>query len=396
MTLKSSTFLGAFALLFLLAACGQSAEPIPFVEPTAESTPVEPTVEPTEEVVELVVPTEVAPTIEPTQVPPTAEPTPVIEEPIATATIEPTPEPVQLTIVEPVDAVEVMTGSMLSVNGIVDPQMAESVTIHIQMGPHTVVQATTQVDAASGEWSVDVDVPHSVEGMGRLRAMTEAETAVNDIQLVHDTAADPTGIAVNFSRPGDGDIVVAGYPLFFEGTVTGAISDTVSIGLYSDDCTTLAARYSFTLAHADASWSGLMNLPAELNGRTCAFVYTGSHGEGEWREDQMWLPSVHPHDDGIIGKIMLGNSIAEPFKAGESNYLFGSAIGAAGEELQISWMAEDGETILVEGTAVVDVLGYWETELLLPADGLGLSKIIVQLGEGEDATTLEQELTIES
>jgi hypothetical protein len=105
---------------------------------------------------------------------------------------------------------------------------------------------------------------------------------------------------------------------------------------------------------------------------------------------------VHADDETVIGSIILGNSRSTQFKAGEPAFLFGSAIDAAGEELQISWMSEDGETLLVEGTAVVDALGYWETELLLPADTLGLSTLIIQLGEGEDATILQHELLIES
>ncbi|MFQ5421514.1 MAG: hypothetical protein ACE5EY_14260, partial [Anaerolineae bacterium] len=196
--------------------------------------------------------------------------------------------------------------------------------------------------------------------------------------------------------PGDGQFAVAGHPLFFEGSVTGAIDSTITIGLYTDNCTTFAARQSFTLTAVDATWNGMVNLPQTLNGRTCAFAYTGAPDQSFWREVQLWLPALHPDDETILGNITLGNARDTVFRAGESAYLFGSAIGAAGEELQLTWVGADGETLIAEGTAVVDSLGYWEVDLLLPTEAAGRTILTLQLGEGEDATFLRHELIIES
>lgn len=397
MTFKSSTFIGAFALLFLLAACEQPVDPAPAVLPTTEPSTSEPNADTSEDIIELVAasPEATAPSEAVA-----ATPTAVLAEPSEPATPEPVEtvntDPIVLTILEPANAIQIMTGSTLSVKGFVDPEVAESVTLNVQMGPHTLVTTITQVDAATGEWAVDLQIPHSVNGTGWLKAMTDRETAVLDIQLIHDTATDASGVTINLSRPGDGQLAVAGHPLFFEGEVTGAIDNTITIGLYTDDCTTFAARQSFSLTTTDAIWNGMVNLPATLNGRTCAFAYTGSPETGMWREEQLWLPSLHPDDKTIIGSIILGNANSTPFRAGESAYLFGSAVDAAGEELLISWVGEDGETLLVEGTAVVGALGYWEAELLVPAEALGLSTLTIQLGEGEDATILQHELLIES
>lgn len=402
---KRSMFLGALALLLLLAACGESAVPQSDSVDEAEL-PTPDLIETPEVVIELVKPSpegtspsEFVP--EATEEAELVEPTAVLAEPAATATPESdlptsTPEPVQLTIVEPVDAVQILTGSTLAVQGVVDPETAVSVTVNLQMGPYTLVQTVTEVDADTGAWAVDLIIPHSVNGNGRLLAMTEVETAVHDIQLVHDTTADDTDVAIKFSRPVDGQIAVAGHPLFFEGSVSSAINNTITIGLYDNDCTTFAARQSFSLSSANASWNGIVNLPATLNGRTCAFAYTGSPETGLWREELLWLPWLPPEDETIVGSITLGNASNVPFKAGEQVYLFGSAIDAAGAELQLNWMAEDGETLLVSETAVVDALGYWETELLLPLDSVGPSTLTIQLGEGEEATILQQDLLIES
>ena len=300
MTFKRRPLLGAFALLFLLAACGQPADPTAVVLPTTESPSREPAAEPAEDVVELGVASPEATTpaepVAPTAVlvEPSESATP---EPAATATIS---EPVQLTSAEPENAVQVMTGSTLSVKGLVDPETAVSVTVNLQMGPYTLVQTTTEVDAGSGAWAVEIQIPHSVEGAGRLKAMTEKETAVNDIQLVHDKAADDTGVSIDMLRPGKGQLAVAGHPLFFEGMVTGAIDESITIGLYDTDCTIFVARQSFSLTSGDANWNGVINLPELLNGRTCAFAYTGFPEGGLWREVQLWLPSLHPDDETII------------------------------------------------------------------------------------------------
>ena len=376
------------ACLLIGTACAQPAPPtqLPATAVPQNDTQLE---TPTG-ILELVVASPEATELPPTEtaVPPTPEPPIPTELPARLA-------PVALTILEPAPDLRVMTGTELQVAGVADPTTAVSVTVQLQAGPYRLIDTTVEVDADTGAWTAPIAIPHSVDGLGRLTAMSATETVVQDLRLAYDTAADDSGIVLTLDRPDDGQFAVAGHPLFFEGSVVDAVSNTITIGIYTDDCTTFAARQSFTLTAADAAWNGMVNLPETLNGRTCAFAYTGAPEQGMWREVQLWLPVLHPDDEAALGTIMLGNASDTSFKAGEAAFLFGSAIGAAGEALLLTWVAEDGATVLAEETAVVDILGYWETEIMLPGDVSGLTTLTVQLGEGDEATVLEQTLIVE-
>ena len=60
---------------------------------------------------------------------------------------------------------------------------------------------------------------------------------------------------IRFHQPHDGETAVSGYPVFFEGEVTNAINDSVTVGVLIDNCTTWAARQSFMVA-GSGQWTG--------------------------------------------------------------------------------------------------------------------------------------------
>ncbi|MCP5094146.1 MAG: hypothetical protein GY943_01200 [Chloroflexi bacterium] len=388
------TYLLLFVIAVVVTACG---EPLPEAVPVADATAVL-----TVDVEDLGTPTSLIELVEPSPEPTAVPPDPVVTVAAEPTAVPPTLEPVEdesvplvLTITDPSPALNVNTGSSVLVAGYVDPTTAVSVTIRLQAGPHLLIDTFGDVNAETGNWIAEMMIPHSVDGMGRLTVATASETVSQELQLVYDPAADGAGVSVEMLRPSDAQFAVAGHPLFFEGTVIGALDNRITIGLLTDDCTIYAARQTFTLGAADASWNGYVNLPQEINGRTCAFVATGNADTGFWREVQMWLPSIHPDEEFIIGSITFGNPLSQPFKAGTSVYLFGSAVDATSSELEIAWLAEDGETELVTGTAVVDSLGFWETELALPAEAAGETLIVMRMGEGEDLVVMETAVTVE-
>ena len=384
-------------LALLLIACSPPPPPIPGgystilveVEPSAVAailTETELTGTPTT-LIELVA-SPLAATTSEASPSPQANPTATISATVVSA--EPTRN--KLTITSPVRETRHFTGSDLRIAGYVEPGTAVFINIQLIIGPYTLIDEATQSDADSGEWELTVPIPHSVEGIGKLIVRTETETAIGAIQLVYDGDQDETGISIDVSRPGDGQMAVAGHQLFFEGVVTNAIDSTITVGLYTDNCTMSVARQSFTLGAADASWNGVINLPATLNGRSCAFVSTGSSETGVWREILIWLPVIHPDEEGVFNRIILGNSLKVPFKAGENVYLFGSVIDAAGQELLIRWFAEDGVMLMSEGTAVIDALGFWETNIPLPADAFGTT--VLQLQFEDDGETITNKIDI--
>ncbi len=388
-----------FGFVFLLMACSRPPAPKGYsttlieVEPSTEAAAL-PGTAVTEAPIsstELVMPTPEATISSP--VVSTSEPNSTAAVPATAVSTE--PDRAVLTITSPPEEAQLGTGSELLVAGYVAAGTAVSVNIQLQMGPHLLIDHLVQSNADSGEWELTVTLPHSVAGMGELIVRTETETAVQKIQINYDANRDETGISIDASRPGDGQMAVAGHPLFFEGAITNAIDSSIIIGLYTDNCTTIAARQSFTLDAATAVWSGFVNLPQMLNGRSCAFISTGSPESGLWREVQLWLPVIHPGEDMALDRIILGNSLQNPFKAGEDVYLFGSVVDAAGKELVVSWFAEDGETVVGEETAVVDALGFWEANIILPTDLAGTTVLQLYLEDGEDTITLQIELIVE-
>jgi hypothetical protein len=385
-----------FFIAIILSACGQPApQTVLVTEATAVLTPNEELGTPTS-LIELV-----APSPAPTDIPVEPDaPTPVVEivpaETAVPAASEPTQIPVSavLTITDPPDGLTVNTGSSLLVAGQVDPTTAVSVTVQLQMGRYLLVDTVGRVNASTGNWIAEMMIPHTVAGLGRINVATLSETAVQDLQIVHDPAADTSGVSVEMLRPGKAQIAAAGHPLFFEGVVTGAVGNQVTIGVLTDNCTTFAARQTITLTASDAAWNGMVNLPQTLNGRACAFVSTGSPETGFWREVQTWIPTLHPDEETVIGQIILGNPLSQPFAAGTLVHLFGSAIDSAGGELIITWLAGDRETVLASGTAVVDSLGFWETELFLPANAAGETTIMASMGEGNELVVMETAVTV--
>lgn len=382
--MKRLTILTLFLLLILgLTACGNQATETPTAQTrvaAATNTPADPTAttEPT-----------ATPTIEPpatataeTIPSPSAEPT---AEPTATTPSEPTntPEPVNvpLTISQPVAGSDVAVESDLTVSGQVSPAAAALVNITLQAGPTALVTGTAQVDPSSGAWLTTLAVPPFVTGNARVIASTEAENAMVDINLLPSNA--PGGTILRLARPAVGDTLVSGRAAFFEGTALEVINETITIAILGDNCGTVAAAQSFTVNGGE--WRGFIILPQDLSGPACAVVYTGTPGTAEWRQTQVSVVLLTPDEAGA-SRIELGNPAFETYTAGETITLFGLAVNAPDNEIQLT--ASMGGTVILPATAVaVDDFGYWEIELTLPAGSSGSMTITASMGgEGEMIT----------
>jgi hypothetical protein len=180
-----------------------------------------------------------------------------------------------------------------------------------------------------------------------------------------------------------GDTLVSGRAAFFEGTALAVINETITIAILADNCGTVAAAQSFTVTGGE--WRGFIILPQELSGPACAVVYTGTPGTPEWRQTQVSVVLLTPDEAGA-SRIELGNPAFETYTAGETVTLFGLAVNAPDNEIQLT--ASIGDTAILPTTAVeVDDFGYWEIELTLPAGSSGSLTITASMGgEGETIT----------
>ncbi|MBK9051497.1 MAG: hypothetical protein IPL78_11435 [Chloroflexi bacterium] len=204
-----------------------------------------------------------------------------------------------------------------------------------------------------------------VTGNARVVASTDAENAMVDVNLL--PGNDPGGTIIRLDRPAAGDTLVSGRAAFFEGTALEVVNDTLTIAILADNCGTVAAAQSFTVNGGE--WRGFMILPQELSGPACAVVYTGTPGTPEWRQTQVSVVLLTPDEAGA-SRIELGNPAFETYAAGETITLFGVAVNAPDNEIQLT--ASIGGTVILPATAVaVDAFGYWEIELTIPAGSSG-------------------------
>lgn len=377
-------------LALVLAACAD-VEPTPTSQPEATAVAdaeAVATTSPTAVATDTIAPTTAAAATD-TAVPPT--PT---EEPTATA-VPPTPAPpsYELTITAPQAQATVTVGQDVAFGGVLSPAPVDSVDIRILVGSRVVLSAFATVDPNSGIWSVTTAVSPNIVGPALLVVeQTDLNVRIEQpIELAPDPRqADPF---ITLTKPAPGDTAVAGYTFFMEGRVGNAIDDTVSIGVLENDCTTFAARISFELE--SGNWSGFVILPELLVGDVCAVAYTGSYGEGDWREARVSLNAVDPVAEPIT-LIELGNPDSLGFAAGSEVTLYGVAVAPAGAEVLVQMVVDNGgtATVLLDETAVTDTFGYWETTATLPADYSGPALLTVSTGEGDTYVEARRNLAI--
>lgn len=273
---------------------------------------------------------------------------------------------VQLTIAHPIDNSQLPIGETAEVSGYVQPGTAQTVNVTIHLNAHTLVSATVQSAADSGEWAASLDIPVSAVGPGRLTAQTETEMAEHQITLYTPNDIDLGPTTITLSRPYANGPAVEGMPLFFEGQVTNPISDTITIGILINDCTEFIARQDFEIT--GGNWTGQVILPAEVTGPACVTAYTGTYGEGDWREVAQSL-EIFSSEDANAPRIDIPLPLDTIFTKGQAALIYGTAINPPNNQIRVELRTFDGAVIAnTTTTTTIDTFGYWEVSLPLPAD----------------------------
>lgn len=316
--------------------------------------------------------------------PPTPEPTP-LPPPTEEAAPPPTPEPkpFDFTQVPP----QIMNGETAVIAGTA-PNIGGDVTVELVAGPHLLAEGTSQVND-NGDWQVELSVPYSVYGAGRVQALSEAETAVRPI-AIRASDSDPLDVAINGVQPFPDTVAVAGAPLFFSGNVKNAINGNVTVSFWINDCTEQVANQPITLGNGAEFWNALIYLPQNLaDDRGCASIATGSAASGNWREHIIPVEILQLNDEEAEGFITIGNRPDQPFRAGTSIYLFGTALNLPEPFIEIDWIGEGDNPVFLITTTNVDDFGYWDAEIDIPEGLSGQTRMIISSGEGEAEISTE-------
>lgn len=270
----------------------------------------------------------------------------------------------QLAINFPVRQGQHLAGETVTASGVANPTVG-NVTLTLFAGPHQIIQLEAAV-ASTGAWSTSLTLPTHIIGPGRLVAQAGSESISHPFSIYEPTSGQPPTSSqprVVLYRPFVGELLVEGLTNFISGEVRNPINNTVTIGVLNKDCTTFIARQSFTVTGGE--WSGQLILPPDVAGPACVTAYTGAHGDGagyEWLVETTIVAADHP----TAPRLQIGNPYGTVNK-GQSFTLFGTAVNAPDNTVQLLVTRDDGTEIL-SATAVADTFGYWSAEILLPTD----------------------------
>jgi len=362
-------------LLFFLAAC-QQPEQLPTLAPTAA-----PMGQGTSGIATAQVPATNTPVMPTATFTPSA--TPVVLTPQPTPLVGP-----GVNITTPAEGGEILLGSEIVVSGLVQIGAGQllSVTLVSATG-HTLDESQAEVNDFNS-WQATLTAPNSVSGKADIQAaLVEADGTIAAVDVL------PVMLQVNpagsdrhliLYRPLQGEEAVAGYNIFFDGVAQQPVDSLVTISMWSEGCQNQVAKQSFRL-RGSGYWQGYIVVPTNANGKLCAVAHFGEPGDEEWRESQIEVFALAPDDDRALN-VMIGNPPPESvLTPGDKLLLYGTAYNAPDREILLSILLENGR-LLTESVAAVDIFGYWELELFIPADASGPAQIEASFGEpgGDD------------
>ncbi|MCP5097698.1 MAG: hypothetical protein GY943_19295, partial [Chloroflexi bacterium] len=185
-------------------------------------------------------------------------------------------------------------------------------------------------------------------------------------QLIIQPNMDGSSTYVTLNSPVVGETAVAGYAMFFHGIINRPIRRTLVMGILHDGCSRFAAKQTFELGNGN--WEGFTVLPSDITlGPACAIARTGDPDDGDEWVAAMVPITIYAPDDEAATNIRLGNPGELIFVRGEMVLLYGTAVNAPNNEVDILLNSDDGTfRLLAEETVSVNSYGYWELEILLP------------------------------
>jgi hypothetical protein len=234
-------------------------------------------------------------------------------------------------------------------------------------------------------WQATIQAPIHVSGPAQLQAsIRDQDGSVlardhSGVILVVDTASDRF---LTLDRPLDGADAVSGYYLFFDGYAQQPVGG-VTLALWTEDCQSEVARQFFPL-RGSTYWHGFLLIPRDLTGPACAVAYFGlPDAPDEWREAVVTVNVLAPDDDEARGITLGYPPPGRTLLAGRSYAAYGTAFNAPDDEVEVILLLANGR-VLDQESATVDIWGYWEVALRVPADAEGPATIQASIGAPGD------------
>ncbi len=368
-------------ILLSFVACNQRSD-FPTRAPTAVlpteiaiSTPLQTTVSQVEELT-------ITPSPSALPIVPTTEPTPVTG--------------LGVNITTPSESTELLLGQEAIIGGLVQLRPSDRLDVAlVSSSNHLISEAKVEI-MEFNSWSATLSIPHSTSGFAQIQAYLYDESGnllsadAQAVQLVVDR--DATDRYLELYRPVAGDQAVAGYNLFFDGISQLPVNNLVTISILNESCQNEIARQGFRL-RGSGYWQGFVVVPRNVSGPACAIVYFGAPGDEARREAHVTF-NILPVDDPDARAVHIGNpppnSLLTP---GRTLPLYGTAYLAPDDIVLVTILLENGR-ILTEGVTTVNNYGYWEMELFIPNDVIGLAQIEASIGQSGDDSFAQEKITV--
>ena len=279
---------------------------------------------------------------------------------------------VELTVLSPVEGGVVWVDQPLYIEGFTQPGEVENILVSIQAGTSTPLQQFISSER-DGWFRAELLVPPNVQGpvelviegvsgTDRFPLTLLGSPSINkDIKEV-EGSNDPE---LTLIQPVSTEITAAEIPLFFEGVVANPINDQITIGLLVNRCQNFAARQTFEMSGGE--WFGYIIPPPNLTGPACAIAYTGTLGQGTWREVRVPINLSSPEEIPAENRITIGNLSTVKFMPGEPVSLVGRAIAPEGSIIIIRLLSPDDE-LLAESEGSLAQFGVWTLSLSIPSE----------------------------
>jgi len=306
--------------------------------------------------------------------------------PTKTPTPLPTATAVPLTILSPAANDTFAAGSTLTIQGIDETAPGSQLHISAQIGDWVLVEGETAV-ATDGTWEAILPMPPQISGPATITAQSTTTQAHTSVTVHLQPDLDINSTSIQFEQPALGDTAVAGYAIFFAGEINKPINRTLEIGVLHDNCTRFVTRQIYELGNG--SWRGMMVLPSDIIGQACAIARTGNPDESDaWAAAILPLTILSP-DDENSSRITLGNTGELVFSGSVPLTLFGTAVHAINNEVDILLTSDDGNyKLLAAETVSVNSFGFWEIEVIFDDPYVGFALLTISTGSKETYSEL--------
>jgi len=326
---------------------------------------------------------------------PTATPSPISPTIPPTNTPTSTPAEPGITITRPDENTEIVMGSDIIANGLV--QLTFNQTAWLSLVTYNgLLLAETQAVVSDAGWESGFNIPINVGGEVLLVAtirdtnMGVLAQSQTPITLVLDTERSDRYLAL--FRPVKREVAMGGFNLFFDGRAQGPVNNTVTISVWGDNCQIQVARQSFVLS-GSGYWQGFVIVPLTVSGFGCAIASFGTPGEDTWREVHIPIQILANEDEGANG-VTIGNPPpGSNVTAGSELLLYGTALNTSEGSVQVMILLENGR-IISQNDVETDYWGYWELFTLLPFDVEGPASITVTSGDPGDGNYAQSQTLI--